>query len=73
MIIDLQVLFSAYASKSAIVAGDSIFTAIRKLEQRTTTNDAKIGITTAQASAIVANTAKIGITTAQASNSCKYC
>ena len=49
------------------MAGDSIFTAIRKLEQRTTTNDAKIGITTAQASAIVANTAKIGITTAQAS------
>ena len=41
-------------------------TDITSLQSDVATNNAKVGITTAQASAIVANTAKTGITTTQA-------
>ena len=40
---------------------------INNVQNQVTINNAKVGITTAQASAITANTAKTGITTAQAS------
>ena len=43
-------------------------TDITSLQSDVTTNNAKVGITTAQASAITANTAKTGITTTQATS-----
>ena len=43
-------------------------TSISSLQSDVATNNAKVGITTAQASAITANTAKTGITTTQATS-----